>query len=129
MTPAEAARRRDFTVNAISWDPLTDEYIDPFDGRDDLDAPRCSASSIPTTFADDSLRVLRALQLAARFELTPDDATVAICRAIPLDDLPSERIWGEFEKLLLAARSVPRSALRSRASSASPRRCCRRCTR
>ena len=33
MTPAEAARRRDFTINAISWDPLTDEYVDPFDGR------------------------------------------------------------------------------------------------
>ena len=37
MSIAEAARRRDFTVNAISWDPLTDEYLDPFDGRADLE--------------------------------------------------------------------------------------------
>ena len=35
----EAARRRDFTINAIGWDPLTDEYLDPFNGREDLRAP------------------------------------------------------------------------------------------
>lgn len=102
MTPEEAARRRDFTINAISWDPLTDEYVDPFGGRADLDR-RILRVVDPTTFADDSLRVLRALQLAARFELTAEKQTKTICRAIPLDDLPSERIWGEFEKLLLRA--------------------------
>src|SRR3982750_1247189 len=37
MTFDEAARRRDFTINAIGWDPLTDEYLDPFNGRGDLD--------------------------------------------------------------------------------------------
>ena len=57
----------------------------------------------PRTFGDDSLRVLRALQFAARFEATLDDEAAAICRAIPLDDLPAERLWGEFEKLLLVA--------------------------
>ena len=56
------------------------------------------------TFGDDSLRVLRALQLAARFELTIDDETRTLCRTIPLDDLPAERIWGEVEKLLSAPR-------------------------
>jgi tRNA nucleotidyltransferase (CCA-adding enzyme) len=56
------------------------------------------------TFAEDSLRVLRAIQFAARFELTVDGATMAVCRTIPLDDLPAERIWGEVEKLLLQAR-------------------------
>ncbi|MDO8678117.1 MAG: HD domain-containing protein, partial [Acidobacteriota bacterium] len=50
-----------------------------------------------------SLRVLRALQFSARFELTIDPATAALCASIPLDDLPAERIWGEFEKLLLQA--------------------------
>ncbi len=55
------------------------------------------------TFADDSLRVLRALQFAARFELALDADTAATCRAIALDDLPRERIWGEIEKLLLKA--------------------------
>ena len=98
----EAARRRDFTMNAIGWDPLTDEYLDPFGGRADLDARRLRVVD-PRTFADDSLRVLRALQFAARFECTLDDEARAICRAIPLDDLPAERLWGEVEKLLLVA--------------------------
>ena len=102
MAFADAARRRDFTINAIGWDPLTDEYLDPFDGRADL-ARRLLRVVDPATFGDDSLRVLRALQFAARFELTIDADTAAICRAIPLDDLPAERIWGEFEKLLLKA--------------------------
>jgi tRNA nucleotidyltransferase (CCA-adding enzyme) len=102
MSYADAARRRDFTINAISWDPLTDEYVDPFDGRADLAARQLRIVDA-ATFADDSLRVLRALQFAARFELTADDRTQQICRGIALDDLPSERIWGEFEKLLLKA--------------------------
>ncbi len=102
MSFADAARRRDFTMNAISWDPLTGEYVDPFHGRADLDARRLKVVD-PRSFADDSLRVLRALQFAARFEATLDDEAAAICRAIPLDDLPAERLWGEFEKLLLVA--------------------------
>ncbi len=102
MSIEEAARRRDFTVNAILWDPLTNEYLDPFNGRADLEH-RILRVVDSRTFADDSLRVLRALQLAARFELTADEQTKALCRAIALDDLPSERIWGEFEKLLLKA--------------------------
>lgn len=104
MTFTEAARRRDFTVNAVGWDPLTGEYLDPFGGRADLDARRLRVVD-PTTFGDDSLRVLRALQFAARFALTLDADGTALCRAIPLDDLPAERIWGEFEKLLLQART------------------------
>ncbi|MEX2272003.1 MAG: hypothetical protein WD690_11050 [Vicinamibacterales bacterium] len=98
----EAARRRDFTINAISFDPLTDEYLDPFDGRRDLEARRLRVVDA-STFADDSLRVLRALQFAARFDLALDDEAKRICSAIPLDDLPAERIWGEIEKLLLSA--------------------------
>jgi len=101
MSIAEAARRRDFTINAISCDPLTGEYFDPFDGRADL-AQRLLRVVDPGTFAEDSLRVLRAVQFAARFALTIDDATAAVCRDIPLDDLPAERVWGEFEKLLFA---------------------------
>lgn len=100
MSPAEAARRRDFTINAIAWDPLEDTYEDPFGGRDDL-AARVLRAVDPSTFADDSLRVLRAVQFAARFDVTLDAPTFALCRALPLDDLPAERIWGEVEKLLL----------------------------
>jgi tRNA nucleotidyltransferase (CCA-adding enzyme) len=103
MTIAEAARRRDFTVNAIAWDPLTGEYLDPFDGIGDIDR-RMLRIVDAARFADDSLRVLRAVQFVARLELTLDAAAVDVCRAIPLDDLPAERIWGEIEKLLFAPR-------------------------
>ena len=102
LSPADAARRRDFTINAIAWDPLTDDYIDPFEGRRDLDR-RVLRAVDPGTFGDDSLRVLRAVQFAARFGFELDAATIALCRGIPLDDLPAERIWGEIEKLLLRA--------------------------
>ena len=101
MSVVDAARRRDFTVNAISWDPLLDRYEDPFNGRADIDR-RVLRAVAPDTFADDSLRVLRAIQFAARFSFVLDPATAALCRALPLDDLPAERIWGEFEKLLTA---------------------------
>src|SRR3954467_13726442 len=101
MSIAEAARRRDFTVNAISQDPLTGEFFDPFAGRADLDR-RLLRVVDPQTFADDSLRVLRAIQFAARLGFTLEPSTAALCREIPLDDLPAERVWGEFEKLLLA---------------------------
>jgi tRNA nucleotidyltransferase (CCA-adding enzyme) len=98
----EAARRRDFTINAMSLDPLTDELIDPFHGAIDLEQ-RILRAVDHLTFAEDSLRVLRALQFAARFDLTVDEATKALCRRLPLDDLPAERVWGEVEKLLLRA--------------------------
>ena len=103
MTFAEAARRRDFTINAIMEDPLTREVIDPFDGRADLERGLLRAVSAET-FAEDSLRVLRAAQFAARFEFELEPQTVELCRNIDLTDLPRERIWGEMEKLLLRAR-------------------------
>ena len=107
----EAARRRDFTVNAIAWDPLRGEHLDPHGGRGDLRRKRLRMVD-RATFGDDSLRVLRAVQLAARLEFEVDEATRAACRATPLDDLPAERVWGEFEKLLLlAARPSPGFAL------------------
>ena len=103
MSLDEAARRRDFTINAISWDPLTGVYVDPVDGRTDL-ARRLLRAVDERTFGDDSLRALRAVQFAARFDFSLDEQTAALCRDIRLDDLPAERIWGEIEKLLLLAR-------------------------
>ena len=103
MTIEDAARRRDFTVNAILQDPLTGELIDPFHGRTDIDHEILRAVSADT-FAEDSLRVLRAAQLAARFEFRVAPETVALCRTINLSDLPAERVWGEMEKLLVRAR-------------------------
>jgi tRNA nucleotidyltransferase (CCA-adding enzyme) len=99
----EAVRRRDFTINAIAWDPLTGEYLDPCDGRGDI-ARRLLRVVDPAIFADDSLRVLRAIQFAARLDFALDPQTRDLCRSIALDDLPAERISGEIEKLLLAPR-------------------------
>jgi tRNA nucleotidyltransferase (CCA-adding enzyme) len=98
----EAARRRDFTVNALLLDPLTGEVLDPWGGLDDLKRGVLRAVD-QTTFAEDSLRVLRGMQFAARLGFGIDDATVALCRSLPLDDLPGERVWGEIEKLLMRA--------------------------
>ena len=102
MSIEEATSRRDFTVNAILQDPLTREIIDPFQGRVDLQNKLLRAVS-PDTFSEDSLRVLRAAQFAARFEFDIEPKTAELCRSLELDDLPSERIWGEIEKLLLRA--------------------------
>ena len=103
MSFTEAARRRDFTINSILEDPLTGEIIDPFNGRGDIEQGVLRAVS-SDTFAEDSLRVLRAAQFAARFEFRIAPETVELCRTIDLSDLPAERIWGELEKLLLRAR-------------------------
>ena len=108
LSVEEAARRRDFTVNAIAWDPLSGEYLDPFGGRADLLDRKLLRVVDPRTFPDDSLRVLRGIQFAARFELEMEAGTKALCARIPLDDLPCERIWGEIEKLLLQARRPSR---------------------
>lgn len=99
----EAARRRDFTINAIMQDALTGEIVDCYNGQTDLENKILRVVS-RETFAEDSLRVLRAAQFAARFEFEIEGETVKICRAIDLTDLPKERIWGELEKLLLKAR-------------------------
>ncbi len=98
----EAARRRDFTINAIAQDPLTSEIIDPFNGRADM-TTRTLRVVDRRTFGEDSLRVLRALQFSARFDVVLDAESAALCKTIDLTDLPSERVWGEFEKLLLQA--------------------------
>jgi tRNA nucleotidyltransferase (CCA-adding enzyme) len=103
LPPDVAAGRRDFTVNAIAWDPLTHEYIDPFDGRGDLLDRRRLRMVDPETFGEDSLRVLRGIQLSARFGLEMEEATRVVCRGLALEDLPAERVWGEIEKLLLLA--------------------------
>jgi tRNA nucleotidyltransferase (CCA-adding enzyme) len=99
---AEAARRRDFTINALLYDPRAREIVDPHGGRADLEARRLRAVDA-ATFGDDPLRALRAVQLAARFELEVDEATSRLCASMPLGELPAERVWGEVEKLLLRA--------------------------
>ena len=109
----DAARRRDFTINAILRDPLTGEILDPFGGRLDLEN-RILRAVDAAHFGEDSLRVLRAMQFAGRFGLSIEPDTAALCRATPLDDLPAERVWGEWEKWLLHS---PRPSLGLRAGS------------
>jgi tRNA nucleotidyltransferase (CCA-adding enzyme) len=103
MSIAEAARRRDFTINALLFDAATGELIDPHGGRADLAARRLRAVD-GTTFGEDPLRALRAVQLAARFELDVEPATARLAAAMPIAELPAERVFGEIEKLLLKAR-------------------------
>ncbi|MDF0651547.1 MAG: HD domain-containing protein [Nitrospira sp.] len=98
----EALARRDFTINAMAWDPDTMEIRDPFNGRNDLDSRTLRHTS--NRFAEDPLRVLRGMQLAARFELTVAPETVALCRTLSQEGQPSERLWEEWKKLLLQGR-------------------------
>ena len=103
MSFEEACRRRDFTMNAVLKDPLTGEIIDPFNGKEDI-AKKVLRHVSSETFAEDSLRVLRAAQFAARLEFDIAPETVELCRTIDVTDLPNERIWGEIDKLLLQAK-------------------------
>ena len=98
----EAARRRDFTVNAMLRDVLTDELIDPFRGRRDL--KRGILRHVDDqTFPEDPLRVLRAAQFSARLGLRIAKETVALCSTMDLTALARERVMLELEKALLQA--------------------------
>ena len=103
MSIQEAARRRDFTINAMMFDLGTGVIEDPFGGEADLRA-RTLRVVDPEAFGDDPLRALRAAQFAARFDLSVDEKTARLCASMPLDELPADRIFGEIEKALLQAR-------------------------
>ena len=81
ITPREAASRRDFTINAMAYDPVTHEILDFFGGRDDLENRILRATG--PAFSEDPLRVLRGMQFACRFNLTLDEtATAELARSI-----------------------------------------------
>ena len=100
----EAAIRRDFTINAIGYDFCTKEFLDPFDGLNDL-KNRVLKHIDDKTFIEDSLRVYRAVQFSARFDFSLDERTFELCKKIvqnnELHFLPKERIYEEFKKLFL----------------------------
>jgi tRNA nucleotidyltransferase (CCA-adding enzyme) len=104
LNDAEAAARRDFTVNAIALDPFSGALIDPHGGQRDLQARVLRHTS--AAFVEDPLRVLRAMQLAARFDFSLAPETAALCHQISntFAELPLERVWGEWEKW--AAKSI-----------------------
>lgn len=95
----EASARRDFTINAIYRDPLTDEILDPWDGRADLAQRRLR--HVSPHFAEDPLRVLRGMQFIARFGLRPAQETIRLCRTMTPEGLAPERLMGEWSKLLV----------------------------
>lgn len=98
LSDADAAARRDFTINAITCDPFTGELFDPHGGQRDLRDRILRHTG--QAFIEDPLRVLRAFQFAARFNLTLAPETAALCRSIvdTFPELPLERIWGEWDK-------------------------------
>lgn len=98
MSLAEAASRRDLTINAIYEDPLSGELLDPLGGRRDLTA-RILRHCSPR-FAEDPLRVLRVMQFRARFEFAVAAETTALCQTLDLSELPVERVGDEFRKLI-----------------------------
>lgn len=98
----KAARRRDFTVNAMMQNVLTGEIIDHFGGGEDL-KNKIIRHIDPTTFVEDPLRVLRGAQFAARFGFDIAEETIELCRGMDLSTLAKERVMGELEKALLKA--------------------------
>ena len=94
-----AALRRDFTINSIAYDPLHHQILDPFHGTRDLE--KKILRHIGSSFSEDPLRVLRAMQFSARFEFRVAPETIRLCQKIHLHELPRERIFEEFRKLLL----------------------------
>ena len=102
----EAAKRRDFTMNAMGYAINDAAFLDPYNGKEDLKNKRLAYVD-KTTFIEDPLRVLRAVQFCARFELTCSDELIILCRFIcengRIKELPKERIFEEFSKLLLKA--------------------------
>lgn len=108
----EDLARRDFTINAIAWHPLRREMRDPFGGADDLARGVVrTVGDAPTRFAEDFLRILRALRFAGRFALTIQPETwSALCEhRQQLAYLSPERVREELMKIL--ASSMPSRAL------------------
>jgi tRNA nucleotidyltransferase (CCA-adding enzyme) len=101
MSFEDAARRRDFTMNAMGYDPLTNVIVDPYGGRRDIDTQFIQHTS--EAFFEDPLRVLRAARFAARYDFVVSAPTAQACEDMNnlAPELPFERIWMEMEKALL----------------------------
>lgn len=100
VTYEEAFARRDFTINAIGM-RLDGSFCDPYNGIEDIKRKTLRATS--SAFKDDPLRVLRGMQMAARFGFTMDQTTIQYCRQVfnEFSTLSPERIYGEWEKWAL----------------------------
>ncbi len=99
MSVEDAAARRDYTINAISYEPLAGRVDDPLGGRGDLERRRLRHAS--HRFPEDPLRVLRGMQLVARLGLEADPDTVRLSSGIGWRELSVERVFEEWRKLLV----------------------------
>jgi tRNA nucleotidyltransferase (CCA-adding enzyme) len=106
MSVEDAAARRDFTINSMAM-RMDGTIIDPFNGQKDIQLPVLRATS--AAFQEDALRVLRAMQFAARFSgVIADRPTLdmAIAMRNEFQFLPKERIWEEWKKFALKGKSA-----------------------
>jgi poly(A) polymerase len=104
-TAREDAERRDFTINGMFFDPIENKLIDYVGGQADLRAKVLRAIGDPALrFAEDKLRMLRAVRFATRFELAVDPATADAIRAMAreITVVSAERIAEELRKLLIS---------------------------
>jgi hypothetical protein len=101
VTLEEDLGRRDLTINSIAMDLETKEYIDPYNGQEDLRNKIIRHTS--DAFSEDPLRVMRVARFAARYGFNVHPDTIELCRKLvdsnELDALSADRIWGELEKL------------------------------
>lgn len=101
-----AASRRDFSINAIGYDIKEKGFLDPFGGRQDIEG-RIIRHIDDNSFIEDPLRILRAVQFSARFNYKLDANTLKLCQNMVkqnmLSELPKERVFEEYKKLLLKA--------------------------
>ncbi len=99
-----AAKRRDFTMNAIGYDLSTNEILDPFHGIEDLQKSILRAVDLEQ-FDEDPLRFLRAVVFSVRFDLTIEQQLFnklqTMMQQHALNELPRERIFEEIKKLFL----------------------------
>jgi tRNA nucleotidyltransferase (CCA-adding enzyme) len=98
LSPETATLRRDFTINAMMFDPLDNKLLDFHGGQDDLANKKLR--HVSPAFIEDPLRPLRAVQFAARFQLKLTKKTAELCRLLlaEADTLPESRVWGEWQK-------------------------------
>ena len=97
--PKEAARRRDFTINALMMDVLTGEVLDFFGGLYDIEHGLIRHVD-DYTFLFDKLRVLRAARFSASLGFDVDNETRLLCSSADISDLAVERVFGEVENVL-----------------------------
>lgn len=98
--------RRDFTINAIAYDPVDREIVDPYDGRGDIAAQVVrSVGSAATRFDEDALRMLRAVRFACVFVYRMDEPVVSAIEAsaATITAVSAERIRDELNKMMRAA--------------------------